>query len=595
MSSKRNSGDWTVVSTMTPPAASRRPASVREKLSGFVRRGRGLAKKTTMSVLGESRHERPSLDESLHPKVLPRVQVQDFGTSSLDIDLLSLEAFRDVQQPEEKKKKEEEEEAEKQQKKPQRTTSSSTTPIADMFARKAATTTTTTSAIAPTARAVVDQLPSSLDTSSPSLYSPSVRKPARAPTEERRPGPAAPASGAGAGATHHHHAAHTAHSSTSSPAVTVTIISSSTHVQTHNPRPWPPPATSRTVAPARVQPVPAAEDSKPPARVQLREPRRAAFTPAAPAAAPVTATPGPLLARPRQHAGAAVVAEQQRLTPHHHHHHHHHECQNAEMKRHSTPTAMSLLSSTLASPSTATTPAAPNPPPAEIPRTDRRRSWQPAPTSAPSAAAAAAAAAATAAPTPRPSAPPSASAPWRGIPSRQTSVRLGVDRLAWIRELEAGKKNRSSVNGDLPVLKTMQGSVADKLARFESKQQEQQQQLLQKPPLQGLPLTRSNSTRSRPSSIADTFSSYGGGGGGVGGGVATTRSSLDSHRASSVFSHYDDSFREKLELITGKAGREADEERKGEEERPPLTRVTSTFVSVERRRKQACVDKAQPV
>ncbi|WQF88445.1 hypothetical protein CDEST_13459 [Colletotrichum destructivum] len=579
MSSKRNSGDWTVVSTMTTPAASRRPASVREKLSGFVRRGRGLAKKTTMSVLGESRHERPSLDESLHPKVLPRVQVQDFGTSSLDIDLLSLEAFRDVQQPEKKK------EAEEQQKKPQRTTSSSTTPIADMFARKAATTTntTTTTTIAPSAPAVVDQLPPSLDTSSPSRYSPPVRKPARAPTQERRPGPAAPASAAasaaGAGAAHHH-TAHAAHSSTSSPAVTVTIISSSSHVQTHNPRPWPPLATSRTVAPTRVQPVPAAEDSKPPARVQLREPRRAAFTPAAPTGAPVTATPGPFLARPRQHAGAFAVAEQQRLTPHQHH-----ERQSAEKKRHSTPTAMLSLSSTSASSSTAATPAGPNPSPAEIPRTDRRRSWQPAPTLAPSAAAAAAH-------MPRPSAPPSASAPWRGIPNRQTSVRLGADRLAWIRELEAGKRNRSSVNGDLPVLKTMQGSVADKLARFESRQQEQQQQQqqLQKPPLQGLPLTRSNSTRSRPSSIADTFSSYGGGGGGG----ATTRSSLDSHRASSVFSHYDDSFREKLELITGKAGREADEDKK-EEEKPPLTRVTSTFVSVERRRKQACVDKAQPV
>ncbi|OBR07265.1 hypothetical protein CH63R_08786 [Colletotrichum higginsianum IMI 349063] len=583
MSSKRNSGDWTVVSTMTTPA-SRRPASVREKLSGFVRRGRGLAKKTTMSVLGESRHERPSLDESLHPKVLPRVQVQDFGTSSLDIDLLSLEAFRDVQQPEKKKEAEEQQ----QQKKPQRTTSSSTTPIADMFARKAATTTSTTTAtIAPTAPAVVDQLPPSLDTSSPSLYAPSVRKPARAPTGERRPGPAAPApaaaSAAGAGAAHHHTAL-TAHSSTSSPAVTVTIISSSSHVQAHNPRPWPPPATSRTVAPTRAQPVPVASDSKPPARVQLREPRRAAFTPAAPAAAPFTATPGPLLARPRQHAGAAAVAEQQRLPPHHHH-----ERQSAEKKRHSTPTAMPSLSSTTStSPSTAATPA-PNPLLAEILRTDRRRSWQPAPTSAPSAAAAAAAA-----PTPRPSAPPSASAPWRGIPNRQTSVRLGADRLAWIRELEARNRNRSSVNGDLPVLRTVQGSVADKLAKFESRQQEQQQQQqqqqLQKPLLQG-PLTRSNSTRSRPSSIADTFSSYGGGGGG---GAATTRSSLDSHRASSVFSHYDDSFREKLELITGKAGREADEEKK-EEEKPPLTRVTSTFVSVERRRKQACVDKAQPV
>ncbi|KAJ0160783.1 hypothetical protein CTA2_7292 [Colletotrichum tanaceti] len=588
MSSKRNSGDWTVVSTST---ASRRPASVREKLSGFVRRGRGLAKKTTMSVLGESRHERPSLDEDLHPKVLPRVQVRDFGTSSLDIDLLSLEAFRDVLQAEEEKEAEEQRQEKKRKKKPQRTTSSSTTPIADMFARKAATTmtmmttttTTTASTIAPTAPAVVDQLPPSLHASSPSHYAPFARKPVRAPAEDRRPGPAAPAHQTA-------HTAHTAHSSTSGPAVTVTIISSSSHVQAHNPGPWPPPATSRTVAPPRApQPVPAVPDAKQPAR---------------PA--------GPLLASaPRQHAvaagvvaGAVAVAEQQRL-PRHHHHSHQQERPSAE-KRHSTPMAVmpSLSTTTTTTTATTTTPTmtpAPNPSPAEIPRTDRRRSWQPAPTSAPTSAPSSSSTAAAAAP-PRPSAPPSASAPWRGIPNRQTSVRLGADRLAWIRELEAGNRNRSrsSVNGDLPVLRTMQGgSVADKLARFESKQHEQEQQRRQQQqPLQKQPpLARSNSTRSRPSSIADTFSSYGcnsGGGGGGSGSAATTRSSLDSHRASSVFSHYDDSFREKLELITGKA---ADEDKGGEEDKkqPPLTRVTSTFVSVERRRKQACVDKAQPV
>ncbi|GKT95359.1 hypothetical protein Ct61P_13209 [Colletotrichum tofieldiae] len=122
----------------------------------------------------------------------------------------------------------------------------------------------------------------------------------------------------------------------------------------------------------------------------------------------------------------------------------------------------------------------------------------------------------------------------------------------------------------------MQGGVADKLAKFESKQQQQQQQQV--------PLTRSNSTRSRTSSVADTFSSFGG--------MATTRSSLDSHRTSSVFSHYDDSFREKMELITGNANRMAADEN---EEKPALTRVTSTFVSVERRYRQACVDKAQAV
>ncbi|KZL84242.1 hypothetical protein CI238_09922 [Colletotrichum incanum] len=476
MSSKRKSGDW---------ADPRRLPSVREKLSGFVRRGRGLAKKTTLSVLGEPRHERASLDES--HKVLPRVQVQDFGTSSLDIDLQTLEAFRIAPQPEK----------EPEQQKPQRT--SSTTPIADMFTRKATT-------IVP---ATVND--SSLRESSPSLKASSVNKPGRVPAEERRPGLAS---------------SHTAHVSSS--AVNVTIINSS-HTQSHT-RPWPPPETPRAVLPIRTQ-VPTTSDSKQPNRAQLREPRRVAFVPSSPA--PIT-MPEPIT-RPRQTADAVV--RPQRLP------------QNAG-KRHSTPTAM---------PSLATVP---NSLPAEDTRTDRRRSWQPAPTSRPSGM-------------PTPSAPPSASAPWRGLPNRRASARLGTDRLGWIRELEEGKKNRSTISGDLPVLRTMQGGVADKLARFESKQQQQQQQA---------PLTRSNSTRSRTSSVADTFSSIGG--------MATTRSSLDSHRTSSVFSHYDDSFREKMELITGNANRMAADDN---EEKPALTRVTSTFVSVERRYRQACVDKAQAV
>ncbi|WYZ41103.1 hypothetical protein EsH8_IV_001444 [Colletotrichum jinshuiense] len=446
-----------------------------------------------MSVLGEPRHERTSLEGS--QEALPQVQVQDFGSSSLDIDLQTMEVFRIAPQP----KKEAE-----QQQKPQRTLSSSTTPIADMFARKV-------TAIAPE---MVNE--PSLQKPWPALNPSSVNKPARVPVDGLLPGLAP---------------SHTAH--VSSPAVHVKIINSS-HTQSHT-RPWPPPETPRAVAPIRTQ-VPTTSDSKQPNRAQLREPRRVAFVPPSPA--PIT-TSGPITG-PRQ--TVHTVAGPQRLP------------QNAE-SRYSTPAAMSSLNKM------------PNLLPAEDIRTDRRRSWQPAPTSRPSGM-------------PTSSTPPSASAPWRGLPNQRASARLGTDHLGWIRELEEGKKNRFTINGDLPVLRTMQGGVADKLAKFETKQQQQQQQQQQKQ----VPLTRSNSTMSRASSVADTFSSFGG--------IATTRSSLDSHRTSSVFSHYDDSFREKMELITRNANRMAADDN---EEKPALTRVTSTFVSVERGYRQACVDKAQAV
>ncbi|GKT43469.1 uncharacterized protein ColSpa_03650 [Colletotrichum spaethianum] len=442
-----------------------------------------------MSMIGEPQHERPSLDES--PKTFLQVQVQDFGTSSLDIDLQTLEAFRIAPQSQPQKA------AEAEQQKPQRT--STMTPIADMFARRATT-------LAP---AVVNM--SSLNKSSPSLITSPVNKPGRVPAEERRPS-LAPS-----------HAAHAP-----SPTASVTIISSS-HGQSHSSKPWPPPATSRVVAPIRTQ-VLTSSGSKQPNSAQLREPRRAAFVPSSPA--PIN-TLGPI-SKPRQNFNA--VAEPQGLPQH------------AE-KRHSTPAAKPLLITV------------PSSLPAENARADRRRSWQQAPTSHPSGMS-------------TPSAPPSASAPWRGITNRQVSARLGTDRLAWIRELEESKKNRPTISGDLPVLRTMQGSVADKLAKFESKQLQQQP----------VPLTRSNSTRSRTTSVADTFSSYGG--------MTTTRSSLDSHRTSSVFSHYDDSFREKMELITGNANRKAADDN---EEKLALTRVTSTFVSVGKRHKQANVDKAEAV
>ncbi|KAH0438501.1 hypothetical protein CcaCcLH18_03208 [Colletotrichum camelliae] len=466
MATKRDSGEW---------AGPRRLPSVREKLSGFVKRGRGLAKKSTLSLIGE-RSQRPSLDES--QKALPRVEVQAFGTSSLEIDLTSLEAFRDVPMPPPPQKK-----PEQQQPPP---TTSSMTPIADMFSAKRT--------------PLTEPSPAnnySLNKSSPSLID-ALKISTRA--EDRRSSTITSQT-----------------AQTSDPVTNVTVINL-THSVPHTAKPWPPPEKPRAAASNRLQ-ANKASDSKQPGRIQLREPRRAAFVPSGPVAINM-----PPMSRPRLNADiASEIAE----------------------KRYSTPTGMSSLG------------AAPTSVPAETIRSDRRRSWQPAPTSVPSGSS-------------TPSAPPSASAPWRnGLGNRRISPRLATDRLAWIKELEEGKK-KSSINGDIPVLKSVQGSVADKLARFEQKQQQQQL----------APLTRSNSTRSRNSSVADTtFSSYGG--------PATSRSSLDSHRASSVFSHYDDTFREKMELV---AGRKGDEEA---EERPALQKVTTSFVSIGKKDKQASVDMPQ--
>ncbi|KAK1977906.1 hypothetical protein LZ30DRAFT_730534 [Colletotrichum cereale] len=515
LSAKRDSGDWTSL---------RRLPSVREKLSGFVRRGRGLSRKKTMSILGEQQDERPSVDDSIKSG-FPRVQVQDFGTSTLDIDLQALEAFRNVPQPSRTRP----DKGAQQQPKPP-VTSSSTTPIADMFSKRASileptsgnTSSRTKSSLArsPLAKSSLasssadkasldkaSHTKSSLNKSSPSLLNaPSVNKAGRAAADGRRPGYAP---------------SHTANAS--GPVVSVTIISSD-HAQPQPAKPWPPPETPRASAPIRTRVI-TTSGTKQPGRLQLREPPRAAY--ALSSAGPNAEAEA--ISKYRQNV-SAIAAEAD--------------------KRHSTP------STTPGSLSVGST------------QTDRRRSWQTAPTSVPSGMS-------------TPSGPPSASAPWRNAVDRKTSARLATDRLSWIRELEQGKKNKSTISSDLPVLKTVQGSVADKLAKFESKQQQQQQQQQQQllPPL-----ARSNSTRSRPSSIADTFSSYGG--------MATTRSSLDSHRTSSVFSHYDDSFREKMEFITGNANRKADEDN---EEKPALTRVTSAFVSVERGYRSACVDKPQAV
>ncbi|KAK1989750.1 hypothetical protein LX36DRAFT_475251 [Colletotrichum falcatum] len=542
MSSKRDSGDWSSL---------RKLPSVREKLSGIRLLGRGLSRKKTMSTLGENPDERPSMDGSTKSG-FPRVQVQDFGTSTLDIDLHALEAFRSVQQPQPQPQPSSSSRATRpdkaaQKQKPPPAAPPSTTPIADMFSRRCSILEPTTANASPRTKpsqARPSPLANSSSSSSPSSSSADKPSPATSSTAKPstvKPSPAKPLSpltassvnragrtAAAAAANGRRHGR--ASSNASGPVVSVTIISSD-HSEPQPAKPWPPPETPRASAPirTRVLTTSTSDARQQPGRLQLRDPPRAAY---APSSAGPNAAAEPV-ARYRHHVTAAVAEAD---------------------KRHSTPS---------------TTPM----PPAgggssnyingysnNNNRTDRRRSWQPAQqqqqqqqASGPST----------------PSGPPSASAPWRNAVDRQTSARLATDRLSWIRALEQGKNTSSTISSDLPVLKTVRGSVADKLAKFESKRLQQQQQQMPPPP----PLTRSNSTRSRPPSIADTYSSYGGV-------TTTTRSSLDSHRPSSVFSHYDDSFREKMEFIAGGPNRKDGDD--GEEKPAALARVTSAFVSVER-------------
>ncbi|KAK1579579.1 uncharacterized protein LY79DRAFT_672374 [Colletotrichum navitas] len=511
MSTKRDSVDW---------AGLRRLPSVREKLSGFVRLRHGLSRKKTMSTLGEHQDERPSIDDSIKSG-FPRVQVQDFGTSTLDIDLQALEAFRNVPQPQQTRTRPDK--SAQKQKPP--TTASSTTPIADMFSKRSSILEPTSGNASPRTKPssqaksplANSSLANSSDDKKSSLAKSSAAKPSLNKASPSTNASSANKAGRPAAAADGRRPGHAPSRSTnaSGPVVTVKIISSD-HAEPQPAKPWPPPMAPRASAPIRTR-VLTTSDARQPGKLQLRDPPRAAYAPSS--AGPVAAAEP--IARYRQQVVAAVAEADKRFsTPS------------------TTPGSLSVGSN----------------------RTDRRRSWQQAPSSGVST----------------PSGPPSASAPWRNAVDRQTSARLATDRLSWIRELEQGKKN-STISSDLTVLKTVRGSVADKLAKFESKQQQQQLP----------PLTRSNSTRSRPASIADTFSSYGG--------ITTGRSSLDSHRPSSVFSHYDDSFREKMEVIAGNANRKADEDSNEEKEKPALTQVKSAFVSVDKGYRPACVDKPQQV
>jgi hypothetical protein len=168
--------------------------------------------------------------------------------------------------------------------------------------------------------------------------------------------------------------------------------------------------------------------------------------------------------------------------------------------------------------------------------------------------------------------PTTAAAPQVAPLARKGSTRGGaaVNRLAWIRELE--EKKSSGMNRDLPVLKKQAGSVLDKLAMFETKKSLAAPQARMPPPP-----PRSNSTSrfstAGPESIFSADSNTA---------TASPRTSIDTvrtnNRASSVMSHFDDSFREKLESLVSAnpSDKEKDKATPGEKKR-----VSAQFVSTQ--------------
>lgn len=159
-------------------------------------------------------------------------------------------------------------------------------------------------------------------------------------------------------------------------------------------------------------------------------------------------------------------------------------------------------------------------------------------------------------------------APALGV-RRNASTRApgGVNRLAWIKELEEGRHSKPGLSRELPVLRKVQGSVADKLARFESLGQQPDVAVPQ------VPRTRSNSITSQRSFLTSSGSRPGSWY--QGSTIATTaRTSIDSHRPPSVLLNYDESFREKMQVVAGKydkrdAGQESEADRTDKKQTGP--------------------------
>ncbi|TLD26644.1 hypothetical protein PspLS_04623 [Pyricularia sp. CBS 133598] len=173
--------------------------------------------------------------------------------------------------------------------------------------------------------------------------------------------------------------------------------------------------------------------------------------------------------------------------------------------------------------------------------------------------------------------------------SRPPSTALTSSRLAWIRELEGGRKNKSMSGSDSKALRDVGGGVAGKLAMFEQKQQQA------KPP--SSVLGRSNSNTSRASrmsmSVVGTSSNEDD--------VPTTRrTSVESTRSTvaPVMAYYDEAFREKMEGVTQLASKRLNgEDDKPESQQDGLRKVTARMVDLDTAKKTAkpVVEEKKPV
>ncbi|KAJ4385273.1 hypothetical protein N0V93_010334 [Gnomoniopsis smithogilvyi] len=146
---------------------------------------------------------------------------------------------------------------------------------------------------------------------------------------------------------------------------------------------------------------------------------------------------------------------------------------------------------------------------------------------------------------------------------RHASTRASAgNRLAWIKELEERKESNLGLKRELPVLKKTQGSVADKLAKFERLAQQPDEVTT----LQRVTWTRSNSISSQRSFLTSAGSrpaSWYQSGSTI---ATTARTSTDSHRPSSVLLNYNETFLEKMQIVAGKHNKQDQEQ---DEDRDP--------------------------
>ncbi|TLD12778.1 uncharacterized protein PgNI_04121 [Pyricularia grisea] len=163
--------------------------------------------------------------------------------------------------------------------------------------------------------------------------------------------------------------------------------------------------------------------------------------------------------------------------------------------------------------------------------------------------------------------------------SRPPSTALTSSRLAWIRELEGGRKNKSMSGSDSKALRDVGGGVAGKLAMFEQKQQQV------KPPSSVLGRSNSNTSRASRMSVSVVGASSNEDD------VPTTRrTSVESTRSAvaPVMAYYDQAFREKMEGVTQLASKRLNgEDDKLESQQDGLRKVTARLVDLDTAKKTA--------